>query len=243
MRLLKTQTYELEEIVGNLHRPEYAILSHTWDREEVSFQDHEQGNGATKQGWSKIQGSCQLAAKVGWQYIWIDCICIDKRSSAELSESINSMFSWYELASVCFVHLSDVDATSGDLGQQFRSSRWFRRGWTLQELLAPIFVYFYDKAWRPLGSRDDWMEYLPAITGIQTRHLSGSFMSCNIATKFGWASQRSTTREEDEAYCLLGIFGINMPLLYGEGRKAFTRLQLEIMKVSDDESIFAWGAG
>ena len=182
------------------------------------------------------------ARRDGWDRVWLDTCCIDKSSSAELSEAINSMFDWYAHASVCYAYLEDVtlDIASTQGSIQFMTSRWFRRGWTLQELLAPSFLYFVDSYWNDLGTRTDRADEISAVTGISGPALLGDYMSCNIATKFAWAAKRDTTRAEDEAYCLLGLFGINMPLVYGQGKGAFRRLRLELIKDSTDESIFAW---
>lgn len=258
MRLLNTRSLELEFFAGG-DTPPYAILSHTWEAGEVTFQEL-QGNfyNASSQGWVKIQRSAQLAAAQKFAYIWIDTCCIDKSSSAELSEAINSMFQWYEAAAVCYVYLSDVAvgqnpvdfATSS--GQGSSSSRWFSRGWTLQELIAPRRVEFYNRDWQSMGTRADLSSAIRAVTGIPTDILSFAPTAAtasvsrlleltSVAERMSWAAKRVTTREEDTAYSLLGLFDINMPLLYGEGRaKAFRRLQEEIIRATDDESIFVW---
>jgi hypothetical protein len=185
---------------------------------------------------------------------WIDTCCIDKTSSAELSEAINSMFKWYGDAEICYAYLSDVPG-NGDIDQQwkeFANSRWFNRGWTLQELISPTIVIFFAQDWTVIGSRSSLLITIAQTTGIDRDLFSDGFLSASrtpnhnrlsqysIAQKMSWASKRQTTRVEDEAYCLLGIFGVNMPLLYGEGKMAFIRLQEEIMKRSSDHSIFAW---
>jgi hypothetical protein len=237
MRLLQTATGEIEEFIGQV--PEYAILSHTWGEGEVSYQDLISGAEVQKKGWSKIRDCCARAAKDGWKYVWIDTCCINKESSAELSESINSMFAWYEQAAVCYAYLADVDGRSDDHKSQLCLSRWFKRGWTLQEFLAPRFVVFLDQNWADLGTRYSLQNIISPITKIQPQQMI-DFRSCNVATKFSWAALRETTRPEDQAYCLMGLFGINMPLLYGEGSRAFMRLQRKIIASSNDESIFAW---
>lgn len=164
--------------------------------------------------------------------------CIDKTSTAELSESINSMFRWYQKAKVCYAYLEDVDDVS-----ELARSRWFTRGWTLQELIAPKDVYFYSTNWALLGNKNDLRDNLETITGISRDVLSGASQSRQvcIATRMRWAANRQTTRVEDIAYCLMGIFDVQMPLLYGEGKRAFVRLQQEMMRGSDDQSLFAWG--
>jgi len=166
------------------------------------------------------------------------------------TEAINSIVTWYERAAVCYVFLEDVFLPDGllywrmDAGFQKRisSSSWFTRGWTLQELLAPKNVIFSDGNWHRIGDKHDFYEPLFATTGIGRVFLMGwdLISSASVAQRMSWASKRVTTRPEDMAYSLLGIFSVNMPLLYGKGHRAFIRLQEEIMKVSDDQSIFAW---
>ncbi|KAH7399783.1 heterokaryon incompatibility protein-domain-containing protein [Cadophora sp. MPI-SDFR-AT-0126] len=233
MRLLNTTTLLLEEFIGD-NIPYYSILSHRWENEEVTFQDLREGRGPGMAGYSKITGCCRQAKLDGWDYAWVDSCCIDKSSSAELSEAINSMFKWYQNAAVCYAYLSDVGERS-----EFGKSQWFTRGWTLQELLAPEFLIFYDKNWVAIDTKLCLLGELETITGISVEHLT-YFERASIAQKMSWASKRRTTRIEDEAYCLMGLFDINMPPLYGEGSKAFLRLQLEILRTSDDETIFAW---
>ena len=196
----------------------------------------------SSKGYQKIKDCCKLAASDGWQYVWIDTCCIDKTSSAELSEAINSMYRWYEEAQICYAYLADVNSADRNdrlVMRRFERSRWFTRGWTLQELLAPGFVVFYDKAWVEIGTRSSLGKRISKITGIKRDHMIRP-LKASVAAKMSWASDRTTTRVEDIAYSLMGLFEVNMPLLYGEGSKAFTRLQHEIVKISDDESIFAW---
>lgn len=235
MRLLNTSTLELEEFFGD-DVPDYAILSHRWESEEVTFQDVKAGRGVNMAGYSKIVGCCKQAKADGWQYAWVDSCCIDKTSSAELSEAINSMFMWYREAQVCYAYLGDVpfmDPNESLFGQ----SKWFSRGWTLQELLAPAIIIFFDQNWNDIGTKSTLRNLITSITGITYLF---DFEVASAAQKMSWAARRQTTRVEDQAYCLMGLFGVHMPLLYGEGQNAFLRLQLEILKLSDDESIFAW---
>ncbi|KAK1633606.1 heterokaryon incompatibility protein-domain-containing protein, partial [Colletotrichum phormii] len=226
--------------------PPYVILSHTWNEDEVTFQDLDDPDHTKKRGYAKIDGLCCLAAQNGYQWVWVDTCCIDKTSSAELSEAINSMYQWYKDASICYVYLEDVhpgdDPSSFD--SQFGNSRWFTRGWTLQELLAPRTVEFFDAAWRELGRRSSLAPKIESITSIPAYFLRfnpySAFRDTEIAVKMSWAARRQTMRVEDRAYSLLGIFDVSMPLLYGEGERAFERLQIEIMKQSSDDSILAW---
>lgn len=236
MRLLNCRTKELEEFIGATI-PRYAILSHTWEEEEVLFHDIVLDNVdyKTKRGWYKIEKSCEQALRDGLDYLWADTICIDKSSSAELSEAINCMFKWYRSSAICYAYLCDL----AELGLE--NSRWFTRGWTLQEMIAPRELWFYDRNWTVQGSKSILLDKLHEITGIDNTALrGGNLRFFSVARKMSWASKRQTTREEDTAYCLLGIFDISMPLLYGEGSKAFIRLQEEIIKEYDDESLFAW---
>lgn len=123
--------------------------------------------------------------------------------------------------------------------QEVPTSRWFTRGWTLQELIAPNFIIFLNRMWQAIGTRESLASAIEKGTKITSKDLR-NWKTCSLATRMSWAAKCTTLRIEDQAYCLMGLFGINMPLLYREGQKAFVRLQLEIIKTSDDESIFAW---
>jgi hypothetical protein len=237
MRLLNSRTRCLEVFAGAV--PRYAILSHTWDEEEVCFRDFNDPHidHISMRGWYKIGRSCEQALDDGLDYIWVDTVCIDKSSSAELSEAINSMFLWYRNSTLCYVYLNDLPAV------EMKASRWFTRGWTLQEIIAPKDVNFYDKNWKFNGTKSGLVSQLHEITGIdRSILLGGNLQLISVARKMSWAAQRQTTKVEDMAYCLLGLFEISIPLLYGEGRKAFRRLQEEIVKEYDDHSLFAWRA-
>jgi len=238
MRLLHTMTLLLEEFYGVL--PPYAILSHTWTHDEASFRDiiSRELRAMRKQGWLKIEEACQLAARDGFSYIWIDTCCIDKSSSAELNEAINSMFAWFKNSGICYAYLDDVaDISSDSLAQ----ARWFTRGWTLIELIAPANVQFYNRDWKLIGSRLDLVDQISEITDIDPFVLAGGDLGqAKVARRMFWASRRRTTRIEDAAYCLMGLFDVHMLVLYGEGEKAFLRLQEEIFRTTNDQSIFAW---
>ncbi|KAI8712637.1 HET domain-containing protein [Fusarium sp. LHS14.1] len=246
MRLINVRTMALEEFYGD-QVPRYAILSHTWGQGEVTFQDWKAPNLASqKAGFAKILGACRQAREDSLEYLWVDTNCIDKTSSAELSEAINSMFAWYRDAVVCYAFLVDVPTIHSnglDRDKGFRQSRWFTRGWTLQELLAPKEVIFFDQNWQKIGARSGSLaERISAITQINVNLIKdpATLIHASVAQKMSWLSRRVTTRVEDMAYCMLGIFDINMPLLYGEGRNAFLRLQEEIVKISTDHTIFCW---
>ena len=248
MRLINTRTLKLEQYFGE-NIPPYAILSHTWgvhEGDEVTYQDWQNLQLASRiKGYTKILYACRQAQDKRLDYLWVDTNCIDKTSSAELTEAINSMFQWYRDAEVCFAYMADVshreNETDADIQKEFLQSRWFTRGWTLQELLAPRQIKFFFNDWSKLGSRQTLAKPISQATGIKEHYLNGaSLEDATIATRMSWLSRRQTTRVEDMAYCMLGIFDINMPLLYGEGMKAFIRLQEEIMKVSNDHTLFCW---
>jgi hypothetical protein len=249
MRLLDTRTFKLN-VFFDEYIPPYVILSHTWDQpeEEVTYQDLEDIERAQdKEGFRKIEGCCAQARRDGFDWIWIDTCCINKESSAELSEAINSMFHWYRDSHMCYAFLSDVHSNATKmtepLPRDFPSSRWFTRGWTLQELLAPHVLYMFNTHWEVIGTKLSLASVLQSITGIPVDVLRGKSVSeCCVAEIMSWARYRRTTRVEDMAYSLLGLFNINMPLLYGEREKAFIRLQEEILKNTGDYSLFAWTA-
>ncbi|RDX41410.1 HET-domain-containing protein, partial [Lentinus brumalis] len=247
MWLLNTRTQKLKRFDSDSDRPRYAILSHVWGKDEVSLIDiQDLAKAKKKDGFQKVSQSCAVAHQDGYSWIWIDTCCIDKTSSAELSEAINSMYAWYGEAEVCYAYLSDVkdssqEDPSGD-GSSFRSSRWFTRGWTLQELIAPRSLYFLARNWKRLGTKRSLADVLQDVTLISRSVLLHERLldDVSIARRMSWAARRETTRVEDRAYSLMGIFSVNMPTIYGEGEKAFIRLQLEILRQSPDQSIFAW---
>lgn len=241
MWLLNTVSFKLHNFLDKI--PEYVILSHTWDEGEVTFYDFDKPHVQSMPGYSKIVGFCALALRDGYEWGWVDTCCIDKRSSAALSEAINSMYSYYWQAAVCYAYLADFNSSLYRLGLSvFKSSRWFTRGWTLQELLAPEFVEFYNKSWEPLGTKSSLVTALVAATKIEEKYLMNraKIRESSIGTRFSWVARRETTRVEDLAYCMLGLVDINMPMLYGEGHRAFHRLQLEIIRRTSEHSIFAW---
>jgi hypothetical protein len=226
------------------HVPVYAILSHTWgaDEDEVTFEDIGSGRAKSKAGYKKIQFCGEQARKDGLQYFWVDTCCIDKRNNTELSKAINLMFRWYEKAARCYVYLTDVSVRNGqDTPHQylfpweaaFRKSRWFTRGWTLQELLAPTLVEFFSVEGERLGSKRTLEDMIHEITGVPQAALRGEPLDgFSRDERMCWASHRHTKEEEDQAYSLLGIFDVSMLLNYGEGKeKAYKRLQEEIEKI------------
>lgn len=226
----------------------YAILSHTWGEDEVCFQDWQTVPSSTvesKEGFKKLKYCLEQAWGDGIEWVWIDTCCIDKTSSAELSEAINSMFRWYQNAVVCYVYLSDITSsvTQSPIEQRLHQSRWFTRGWCLQELIAPANLVFYSQDWHQLGTKSKLCALISSITGIEEAFLSGRNLDmASIGKKMSWAAYRKTSRTEDMAYCLLGIFGVHMSLIYGEGKKAFLRLQEAIMNTyPHDHTLFAWG--
>jgi hypothetical protein len=281
MRLLHAETLEFH-LFDDSNLPRYLILSHTWGKNEVSYQDLcwlqklqtmpqelksnplyalflSAGGGAMlpgsqeaiteRSGYAKIAQTARIALKLDFKFFWVDTCCIDKTSSAELQEAINSMFRWYQKSTLCIVFLADATPmrAKGSLTHYFtgvlRESRWVSRGWTLQELIAPPQTKFYAQNWTRICDKLDVIAPLESVTGIPSNVLRGEgFMDESVAQRFSWAANRSTARIEDSAYSLMGLFDIHMPMLYGEGEKAFIRLQEEILKNNGDDSIFAWQA-
>ncbi|RMY40376.1 hypothetical protein D0866_01311 [Hortaea werneckii] len=317
MLLLNARTYALKFFHTAKTAPPYAILSHTWEDDEVLFKDMDDLESAkTKSGWQKIEYICRQALEDGLEWAWVDTCCIDKSSSAELSEAINSMFNWYKCSTVCYVYLCDLTmtvilrddypmvstwleranrmATGGpdnstrdflifdnpweshveffqsvtsdiisavenddevysrprheldmsllDTLGALSTAKWWSRGWTLQELLAPTNLVFMDRHWQQIARLPDFVVTVSVISSVDVEVLAktASLQSRCIAERLSWASKRSTTRTEDTAYALLGIFDAAMPLLYGEGNRAFKRLQEVISLRSNDLSIYAW---
>ena len=244
MRLLELKSNSelslTKDLIDNI--PPYAILSHTWgaDDEEFTFRDLAEDTGKGKAGYRKIQFCREQVAIDGLHYFWVDTCCIDKSNNTELSEAINSMFRWYRDAAKCYAYLSDVSTPNFDANDQvfqsklesaFRESRWFTRGWTLQELIAPALVEFFSVEGKRLGDKKSLERQIHEITGITLQALQGKPLSYfSVDERMRWATTRRTTRKEDEAYCLIGIFNIHMPLIYGEGENAMTRLRRKIYK-------------
>ena len=238
---------------------EYAILSHRWiDSTEVEYEEmvnlakmdrQEQDEIRGRKGYKKIVDTCKQAKQDGYEWVWVDTCCIDTRSSTDILEAINSMYRWYANAIVCYAYLHDVDGPSFPTRKDDEKypkdgwPEWFSRGWTLQEMLAPRNLLFFNEDWQPIGDKKSLADTLNTITGIPA-HIFGNGLEGNrpcVAQIISWAANRTTTRPEDRAYSLMGLLGVNMPMLYGEGEKAFHRLQLEIIRTSSDQSIFAWG--
>ena len=244
MRLLNVHTLEFsKDLADNI--PRYAIASHRWFGEaEVSLKDVLKKRNTHKAGYEKVQGFVEHV-KVHMphvEWLWIDTCCIDQKHGSELSEAINSMFKWYANAEVCLAYLADVERVD-DL-ESFKKSEWFRRGWTLQELLAPWTVVFLTKRWEVIGhkgktgrsktgtelcSGPSLTASIVAASGLPERVLndfeqSGDF---TIEEKLNWTTGRKTTKEEDMWYCLLGIFNVSMPIIYGERAEHAKRRLLE----------------
>ncbi|EXJ87253.1 hypothetical protein A1O3_04212 [Capronia epimyces CBS 606.96] len=244
MRLLQLNSDGSIKRTGYLYSgiqiPKYAILSHTWldDEDEVSFEDFDNGHAEQKTGYEKIRFCGAQAAKDSLEYFWVDTCCIPRSNNTELQEAITSMFKWYRNATKCYVYLTDVDVSEGEANDAsssrlwesaLRRSRWFTRGWTLQELLAPASVEFFSVQGTRLGDKKSLEQYILEITGIPPQALRGEPLAkFSVAERLSWAETRQTKRKEDRAYSLLGVFAIFMPLMYGEGDHAFTRLQQEI---------------
>ncbi|KAJ4287996.1 hypothetical protein N0V90_012012 [Kalmusia sp. IMI 367209] len=252
MRLLqRLSDGEFELSSWTYNTPNYAILSHTWGKEdeEVTFKDLIKGKARFKPyGYRKLQFCSEQAEKDGLHYFWVDTCCIDKSSSEELSEALNSMFNWYCRAKSCYVYLIDVYANASEMKSQqspdswqsaFRQSRWFTRGWTLQELLAPKTVEFFSVQGVKLGDKKSLELEIHEITKIPREALPGDALeSFTIAERISWAKNRTTERVEDKAYSLLGICKVFMPPIYGEEDNAWTRLQEELHRRYAEDTKF-----
>jgi hypothetical protein len=221
---------------------QYAILSHTWSHGEVTFEDMKNGTVTAKAGYEKIQFCADQAEYDHLKYFWVDTCCIDKSSNVQLQHAINSMFRWYHNATKCYVYLSDVSWTASNAAEHpiqpweaaFRKSKWFTRGWTLQELIAPRTVEFFSGNKQYLGNKKTLERQICEITGIPVKALQGEPLAAfSVTERIVWAELRETRYQEDTAYSLLGFFGVYMPLNYGEGKaNAFRRLREEIARVN-----------
>jgi hypothetical protein len=244
MRLIDVRDFSLHTFYGDA-TPPYAILSHTWLQadEEVTFAAI---TDVTNTAWRRLPGAqkiiftCKQAAVHGLRYAWIDTCCIDKSNSVELSEAINSMFRWYQQSVKCYVYLTDVREHTDT---QIARSWWWSRAWTLQELVAPRVVIFYDMNGQKIGTKADLTELIASRFNIDCETLEHphTIFVKSVAQRMSWAAHRKATRIEDQAYSLLGIFEVNMTMQYGEGMLAFTRLQEMILQKSNDQTLFTWG--
>lgn len=235
MRLIRTKDFGQTDFNTD-QLPRYAILSHRWQQDELTFQDVEAGSFFKKKGFQKIKEACRIANRSGCSWLWIDTCCIDKRNAVELNEAINAMYKWYQQADICIAYLFDHTYNVNHISD----SSWFERCWTLQELIAPHDVKFYDSQWTYVGSKRDRCKELSVITGIPERILRGGDpKQCSVAQRMSWAANRKATRIEDEAYSLLGLFNLSMPTLYGTGPQAFQTLQEKLLQ-KHDQSILAW---
>lgn len=261
MRLINTKSFQLEKFDDG-EIPEYAILSHTWGTkaDEANHGEWIRGDISCRQksGYKKIVKACQIAQEYSLGYLWVDTVCIDKTSSQELTEAITSMFKWYKESKICFAYLVDVQAgfigtasknparspsESIDAYPDFEQSRWFTRGWTLQELLAPREVIFFTNNWLRLGTVSTLSEHISRATNIPHSFLGEEDITplASAAEKLSWIARRHTTREEDIVYCMLGVFQVTMEVRYGEGATAaFIRFQEKIITTSIDHTIFCW---
>ena len=250
MRLLEASndsTFSLtKDYIGDDEVPAYAILSHTWQGgQEVTFDDLTNDTGESKTGYNKLRFCAQKAKHDGLRYFWVATCCINKADPVELQDAINSMFRWYRDAARCYVFLSDVstakrkragESYASTWEQSFVGSRWFTRGWTLQEMLAPRIVIFFSREGECLGNRYELKVKIHGITRIPVSALAGASLGdFSVGERLSWTEKRNTTRKEDKAYSLLGIFGIYMPLIYGEGEEnAFRRLRKGIEEIQEE---------
>ncbi|KAK4624512.1 hypothetical protein CLAFUW4_05692 [Fulvia fulva] len=270
MRLINIHTGQMKTFLGS-DRPPYAILSHCWGTEEVSFNactaalnnGGQLPNNKVTQFCAYLRsGSSQSTIPKAITWAWIDTCCIDKESSSELSEAINSMYNWYQDSWESIAYVQDVTAAPCAEGcrsrcqeciatlRQFEESRWFTRGWTLQELIAPQKLIFVNNNWQNFGSGATIVprielpmsQIIERVIRVPLILLEDpdQLVDYSMAQRMSWAATRDTTRSEDQAYCLIGLLGVNMSLLYGEGGQAWIRLQHEIARTWNDESIFAW---
>jgi Heterokaryon incompatibility protein (HET) len=218
MRLIHSEHLTFKSFMEYQSIPKYAILSHTWQDDEITYRDMVECSNEVvlKRGYRKIKACAQQAVKDGLDYFWVDTCCIDKSSSAELSEAINSMFRWYRNADVCYAYLYDIPARFPNTHRRtwtakFQTSRWFTRGWTLQELIAPRCLEFYSEDWSHIGTKEDLTSAITDRTGIPYEVvISSDFSKASLAQRMSWAAGRSTSRREDAAYCLMGLFDVSM---------------------------------
>ncbi|SMR56661.1 unnamed protein product [Zymoseptoria tritici ST99CH_1E4] len=260
MRLLNVSSFVFTEFHD--HIPPYIAASHRWTTDECTYKDIRKWRNLQTTGYKKVKSFCEAVEQTSettratemlkqqnCDWLWIDTACINKTSSAELSESLNSMFQWYANAQACYAFLHDV----GSLVEyetaihDFLKSEWFRRGWTLQELLAPRIVVFFTRSWEVLGHKcslevcdkrcdgvgprlNTMIEKVTRIPAEVLRSYATHGCKYGVEARNAWAADRITTRPEDRAYCLLGLLQVHMVPIYGEGEGAWDRLEEAIEK-------------
>jgi len=225
-RLVDTFTLKLVEFSEYATIPPYATLSHSWIAgEEIAYGEfmHLEDGTKLKSGYLKIEAACRQARKDDIRYIWVDTCCIDRGNHADIKTNITSMYAYYQNAQVCYAYLVDVPIPV----IWFRASKWFRRGWTLQELIAPRTVSFFDRHWHRIGDKNEFLKDISMQTTIPSSILSGrrSILDIDVLTRMSWATLRKTTRPQDRAYCLQGLLGVSVEPNYKEHWKtSFNRL-------------------
>ncbi|KAJ5822355.1 Heterokaryon incompatibility [Penicillium robsamsonii] len=266
MRVLDTRSLKFVDF-AEFPDKEYAILSHTWLRQaledglwthsELEYKDMKgysasqlenfknrgwEGSRLKKKGWEKIVGFCNLARRKKYQYAWMDTCCIDKSNPQETKRSIHGMWEFYTHAAVCYAYIQEVDMSNEKRrsDEAFNSAKWFNRGWTLQELLAPKKLLYVDRNWREIGSREVKGAPGTGLSQLLREYVRKVPMENNLATQLSWAGPRNTTRVEDQAYSILALLQIKMDVDYNAGKLAFLQFQKELIKKYDDLSLLAW---
>lgn len=244
MWLINTSTVRPREFTSST--PPYVIFSHTTATTEASFEELEQTRSdSCKEKFNIIERACDLARAAGIEWLWNHSACVDERSSAALSEAINSLAQVHRNCEYIIIYLEDLDWEPGgeDLtSERLATCRWIRNIWAIPEIIFPREASFYSSEWKQIGTKKSLLLHLSSIIGIDRAVLEDSdcLEDYSIARRMSWASEMSVSRIEDSAYALLGLFDISMPIVYGEGRKAFLKLQEEIMRDTDDLSLLAW---
>jgi hypothetical protein len=245
MRLIHTEKCEVHDFLDALSIPRYAAISYSWEADEVRHGNlRETSLASEKPSLQELKEFCLQAGNLSLEWLWVDTVCVNRSSSAELSEAINSTFKWFRQSEACIVYLSDVDYVDDSQEQEkrIRQSRWMRRSWTLQELIASQNIHFYAANWMRIGTKESLLPLLSEVTQVDKAVLENAdhLSHYSIGRIMSWAANREAPRVEDIAYSLLGLFGVSMPILYGEGHTAFTRLQEKIFQRTDDATLFAW---
>ncbi|KAF2736761.1 hypothetical protein EJ04DRAFT_462522, partial [Polyplosphaeria fusca] len=239
MRLLNTATSAFAEQGLPPFPFPYAVLSHTWGTQEVSYDDMLNGQFMFKDGFKKVENFQACARDLGYDWCWMDTCCINRsRSTSEQNEAVMSMYTWFRHAGLCVVYLTDVERR-----EDFTKARWFTRAWTLIELLAPENMAFYTRDWQCIGSKKELAAEITAHTNIAFDVLTYARnpRDATIGEKLSWASERHATNPEEEIYILISLLGVRMIRSPGEGRAMATvRMQAQILEHLEDYTILMW---
>lgn len=244
MRFLHTKTFVLHDFTGP--PSSYAVFFHAHGSDDIGFEDFSKPQMLLcKDGFHRLWQACSRARNHGSEWLWSDAVCIDRGSSTALTEAFNSLARIYQHCIFSIIYLEDLpcsDCVGGGLEKRLAKCAWLRNVWVLPQLIFPKHSFIYDRDWAEIGTKASLARQLSLVTSIEQSVLinPAALGEYSVAKRMSWASHLEASRPEDRSFALLGILGVHMPIVYGEGQKAFIRLQEEILRDTNDYSLFAW---